>query len=200
MVADTFSNGEGSVFGDGTDDYGLANGPEQLPQSESFGVAFTFQTDGGLQSSKSYFGALEDVGTTEADHFWFATGIFGPTGDVEVLLQSENANRQSLYVYTDNAFNDGIPKACVINKSGNSAADIDIYITDMSTPVSKSVARDEGFTPGNYDNPADVGFFSRNILGAIDQNISAHMGIIEFNGEPYSQAERDNFVSRRPEV
>jgi hypothetical protein len=89
----------------------------------------------------------------------------------------------------------------IINKNGNGAADIDIFITDMTTAESDNVVNNQGFDHTSY-NPSttDMGFYATNAAGSAQDYSEFDAGIFEFNTEPYTQTQREAFVARRPEV
>jgi len=194
LVSDSFSNGEASVFGDGTDDYGLASKPIDLPENETFGVAFTFSTIEGSDLSTWFQGSDENssFGVRDSDF------EDSSTGELFITMSDDNGN--FLSVETNSSYTDGNIHAVVINKTGNSAADIDVFVDDMDTPVSTTTIEDDPFDHTNYDNAEDLGFFARNDTDGQVRFKSYDAGIFEFNSSPYSQSERDRFVSRRPEV
>ena len=185
----TFSNGEDSVFGDGTDAHGLASGPETLATNETFGIAFTIQYPNPDQFD-TFFGCT-------GDGQFFIRDPSG-SGTIEIALQDSNSN--NLNVETDNQYDDGNPHPIIINKRGNSASDIGFYVDDMTTEQSTTINNDQGFDHTNYNLSTDWAFWARNTDGTIDSNIEADMGVIELNSNPYSEEEREEFVSRRPEV
>jgi len=88
----------------------------------------------------------------------------------------------------------------VINKTSNSASGINIYIDDMTNAQSTTTGNDGAFDNTNYSNSVNQGFYARNNDGAVDNHIATDAGAFEFNTVPYSQSEREDFVSRRPEV
>lgn len=197
MTSSTFANGDDSVEGDGVDDHGLATGPETLPENQTLGVAMTIQYQNADVPGFEYFGGVSDADAGNGR--WGVRGDNnGPDGCIAFFAQ-DNASNQ-IQVYTDNAYGDGSPRAVVINKHGDTAADIDIFVDDMTTPVSVSVASDSGFDHTNYANTRDFGFYTRNNDGTIQSEIPFHAGIWEFSTEAYTEAEREDFVSRRPEV
>lgn len=195
LTSSTFSNGEDSVFGDGTDDHGLADGPENIPSSESFGVAFTTQYSN--VTSDGYWCGVRD-GNAE---LFVRTSASGTDGGLEFTLSDNNGN--ALNIQSDNAFDDGTPKAVVMNKTGNRASDMDIYVSDMSNgaQIATTTADDQAFDHTNYSSAVSMGFYDVYIDGSfIDANLEAEVGVIEFNSDAYSEQERQDFVSRRPEV
>jgi hypothetical protein len=189
MVQDTFSNGEASVFGDGADDYGLASGPSQFPQRQTFGLAVTIQTTGA--DGEYIWGVSDNSANTNAFRFAFFDG--------EIFFDLRDGNDNSLDLVSDSTFDDGSPHAVIINKYGNSESDLEMYVDDTATPVSVTT-NNSGFDNTTYSQDSDLGFFARNSTGDIQSHGSIHAGVFEFNSEPYSESEREGFVSRRPEV
>jgi hypothetical protein len=192
----TFSNGETSVTADGTDDYGTIPGISDIPgRDKEFGIAFTIQYD------DSNIGTFEDYVFGVDDD---ATNVFGVllgTGTGGVISLNLRSSGDLLTVETQNKYGDGTPHAVVINKTGNDASDIDIYVDDMSTPTSDVDADDQGFSPSNYNDPGrETTVFCRNKGGNKTAFSDIDIGVLEFNSDAYTQDERDNFVTRRPEV
>ena len=194
MVSDTFGNGESSVFGDGTDDYGLADGPQNLPQNETFGVALTLEDPSG--SDTSYWMGSSDGNAS----IWLYDSNFtdGTTGEMQFAVQDNNGN--SIIVETDSSIADGNIHLIVWNKNSNSAAGVDIYVDDMSTTVPTTAREEQAFDHTNYTNAEPMGFFAERRDGSINNYKSYDAGIFEFNTEPYTQTERDELKARRPEV
>lgn len=190
LSSSTFSNDEDSVYGD--EDYGRADGPQKLPKNEQFTVAFT--TEYPNQAGDVYWGGSQDG----VNDIQIRTDAEGPDGNIGFVLTDDYINR--LRVHTDSAYG-GDERAVVIVKSGNSTSDIDIYVDDMDTPVAKSVVNDQAFDPGIYSNSEDFVFWDWTNGGKFQyQNIEADVGVFEFANEAYDQAQREGFVSRRPEV
>jgi len=197
LTSSTFNNNEDSVFGDGIDDHGTANGPQNFPQNETFGIAFTASFS-SISEFSSFLGVSDQSNTANSTRIF--TGLNGPNGAIEPWFGDGNEN--NLSVYTVNTFDDGSPHAIIVNKNGNSASDISIYVDDMSTQQSIIIERNENFDHTTFNQSGDLAFYARNNTGAgnIIDHISADIGIFEFNSEPYNQTEREDFVSRRPEV
>lgn len=195
MTADTFANGEESVLGQ-TDDYGLADGPQSLPNNQDFGVAMTLQysdvNDLELWAGSSDGSNDFRIHTSDVDT--------GSVGGIGMQLGDNNSNRNR--IQTDATFDDGAVHAVVINKIGNTATDWNIYVDDMGDGSDKSTTtNDQGFDHTNYSNTVSMGFYDNNENGTLkSRNIDSHVGVFEFKSSTYSQTEREDFVSRRPEV
>jgi hypothetical protein len=195
MVSDTFSNGEDSVFGDGADDYGQATGPETLPQNETFGVAFTFEsTDKTDLSTWFGFGLGPSTQFTVEDN----DGFTGANGLIAFRLEDDNGN--DLTVQTDSDYVDGNPHLVVINKGGNAGSNVDIYVDDMTTPTSSTVQEDDGFDHTSFTQTNDMMFYAVNDAGSPTNHKEMDAGIFEFNTEQYTESERTDLKNRRPEV
>jgi len=195
MVASTLSNGEDSISGDGTDDFGQANGPEDLPENETFGIALIFSFPSTVNLD-TLLGVDED-GTFDNSRIELRDGG-NPNGTIFFSISDDNDN--SISLKTTSAFADGSPHALIINKLGNSASDIDFYVDNMSTAQSTNILSNNNFDHLSYSQTTDLSFFARNVGGTKDLFFSGDVGIFEFNSEPYTQAERDGFLSRRQEV
>jgi len=194
LSATTFDNGEDAVTGDGTDDYGQASGPETIPSNETLGLAFTTAWPGS-GSSDNWLGVDEAGGRWDLDETDFYTG---EAGHIKFSLGDGNGN--SLTVELDNRYDDDSVHAVVINKSGNTASDIDVYVDDMGSTEPFTVRDDGGFNHADYSVSSDLAFWARNADGSIERYKQMRAAVFEFWDSPLSQSERDDFVSRRPEV
>ena len=182
----TFVNDEPSVFGDGTDDHGLADlGISQ--EDETFAIAFTFATD-----------SLDDfvMGGRDGDsRLEIRAG--DSTGEIEVLCRDDSGN--SAAIYTDSTFDDGDPHAVVWNKPDDDPSNWDLFVDDMDSPQSTTTRLDQGYDHTNSTMNNDVAFYAVNDDGPTE-NIEMDAGIFEFNSDMYSLTDRNSFVDRRPEV
>ena len=194
LTTDTFSNGEDSVLGDGTGDYGQSSA-DIIGNKETFGFAMTWQAS-SLSTSDNvvYHGIRETVST--GNFSYIDNNSNG--GTIRLLLRDDNGN--STQVGTDNQYDDGNPHSIIINKSSDSPSDWDFYIDDMSTTVSTSILADQGFSSSDFAGSLDPAFFAANSDGTIETHANIDIGIFEINNEPYTQTEREDFVSRRPEM
>jgi len=189
LSASTFSNGEPSVFGDGSSDHGLASGPNNLPENEKFGIAFT----------------VEGTDTTLNSRWW---GSFD--GDHRlILVQSESPGHPVFYVRepggildveANQDIMDGNPHIVIINKNGNDASDIDFYIDDMTSSVSTTIHSNGAFDHTNYSNGDPFAFYARGFGTGTDKHLSYDAGIFEFRDQVYSQSDRTALKNSRPEV
>lgn len=193
LTESTFGNGQNSISGDGTN-YGLANGPQSLISQQTFGLAFTTEFS-SISSLKCLFGVSDDA--DRANRFGVFSGLQSSFGQIELYLVDNNLN--DLSVSTSTTFDDGSVHSVVINKSGDTSSDISIYVDDMVTEQSLSVNNNDAFDHTNASQTKDLAFWARN-SGSIMDIINADFGIFEFNTSQYSQTEREEFVSRRPEV
>ena len=194
LSASTFDNDEDSVAGDGTDDYGQADGPQNLPENESFGVAFTFEAS-SLESGEFYWGS---VGTGNEYFRCDTAERQSNPGNIEIEIRDGGGDL--LAVQTDNTYDDGNPHLVVINKTGDSASDIDFYIDDMDNPVATSTTHDQNFDHADYNMDVATAFYAEDNSGSIGSHIEMDAGIFEFNSEPYSESDRTDILIRRPEV
>jgi hypothetical protein len=192
LTSTTFGNGSDAVNGDGTDDRGDAAGPESLLQQETFGLAFTIRF-GSLTEFSGLFGVTE--GDARITHF---TGLSGQLGDIQPSYKDNNGNELS--VYTNNAYDDGTVHPVVINKTSNSASGVSIWVDDMAAAAPTTITSDGAFDHTNVSLTDSMSFWSRKLDGSPLRYVPADFGVFEFSNSPYSQTERKDFVSRRPEV
>jgi len=192
LTASTFSNGEDSVAGDGSSDHGLASGPNSLPENEAFGVAFTIE--GTDKTDLTEFWGVNDGGNR------FTLFQDDASGSLGQPVLSLNDGSDGLKIEAKVDILDGDVHLVVINKAGDSAADVDFYIDDMSSPVSQNNRIDQAFDHTNYSVSEDMGFFAENAGGSVDGHIEYDTGIFEFRDETYSEDDRNELKDSRPEV
>ena len=93
-----------------------------------FAVAFSFQYQ-NQGDRESFFGVLDgNMGLEIGD------SIFGDVGKPEFLLRDNDGG--SISVFTDSTFDDGGEHRCVMNKTGNSETDLEIWIDQQQRNVS----------------------------------------------------------------
>jgi len=181
---DATIGGESGAEGDSTDN-GTADAYDAAAD-DSFGLAFSFA---GSKFSGDFAGADEAFNP--------GISVRGEGGNIELLLADDDNHRIS--AKTSSTFDGGSTYACVINKNGNTASDIKIYITDMTNP--ESVTTPDSSSKYQSDGvDTNWKFWARNNDGTADNHINVTMGVFEFNSDTYSQTDRQNFVSRRPEL
>jgi hypothetical protein len=194
LISSTFNNEVSSVFGDGVDDYGIADGPQNLMTKTSFGFAFTFQCE-NLNDGDQWLGTNTNANKSTIQVS--SSDLFDTVGSVRLYIKDAN-NNTAVRGTDSNQFDDGEPHACVINKPDDDPHNWEIYVDDMSNEIG-SVGRDQGLNSNNIST-TELGFFARNEVEQMVNNIESHVGVFEFWESPLSQSERDGFISRRPEV
>jgi hypothetical protein len=182
---------------DGVDDFGITStnspsNPSDLPENESFGVAFTFQSQDKTNKS-AWFGCESQT----SDVFFRVIDVDALDGSNGELLFNLNDGTDSLNVETTDSFADGQVHLVCINKKSNNPSDVNIYVDDMTTPVSVNAS-------GQFDNTSyslnrDMTFFANNRT-SVDQFKSFFAGLFEFNEDIYDSVDRQNLKTRRPEV
>ena len=190
LSASTFNNGEDSVSADGSD-HGLADVSDFFSQ-ETFGIALTIEyTDEEFEDFLSVRdGSRFSLGTNENR---------SPVGQLQWIIRDANDN--DIGIRTDTSFSDGTVRPVILNKNGNSADDLSIFVGDMETEQSVSIEVDDsGFDHQDVNIIEELAFYARNDNGTITSNSTADMGAIEFNSEPLTESERKSFVDDRPEV
>jgi hypothetical protein len=190
-VVDTL-NGDRSGSSDGVDDSGRADGPQTLPgQSDSFGIAAVFKAP--AESSSVLFGVTQSSGST----FRVIDNDFikGAIGHVNLLFQDDASG--DLRVATDKKFFDNTAQLMVLNKTGNTVTDIEMYFNDMKTPASLTRSANATFSPSSYTSATQMGFFARLITGqSPSRHKTVNASFFEFNGQPYSQQDRLDLKQR----
>jgi hypothetical protein len=185
-------NGDRSASSDGVDDVGFADGPQDLPENETFGVALVINSSDQTDAT-----AVIDSKDPSDDQFSIADNDFfdGSTGELIFRLR-ESGN--PLVVETDSVVYDGDTHLICINKNGDDATQINIYVDDMTTATSVSVQNNFDFNSANYVNSAEMGFFANNNLasGAIEGHKDLDATFFEFNSQPYSQQVRLDLKQR----
>lgn len=188
LSSSTFADGSNAVSGYGSDS-GTANGPESIAELEKWGIALTAQIS-NISDADHHFGSIDG----NANIRLYYVDFFAPLGQPVVQLRDDNNNR--LTVSSDTAIDDGTKKTVVINKTSNNATDIDIYIDDMTSAVSKTVHENESYNNTNVSLDTDMGFFCQNVDGSISAQSQSKSSIFEFNTDPYSETERVAFSDR----
>jgi hypothetical protein len=173
-------NGDRTASSDGVDDFGLADGPQDLPENETFGIALVVQ---GTDRSNTSFFEISEFGVIDANAFDSSNG--------EILFQVDDSNNNFLSVESDEVVLDSQLHLIVINKLSNSGNDaVNMYIDSMASPSSSTVQRDQGFDNENYNATDSMGFFSRNDSGSASKHKALDLPFIEFNERPYSKQDR----------
>lgn len=187
--------GESGAESDGVDDYGQANGPEDIGQNETLGIAFTFLSS-AIDDQDTYLGGGDGQSSLRVYTSDFDGGA---VGNIRFGLIDESDNRIARETGTT-TYDDGSAHAVVITKTGNTASDINVYVDDMANAADSNTLDDEAFDHTNYDNTADMAVWARNNNGTIDGYSPLTLGVVEFWGSAPTQSEREEFLSRRPEV
>lgn len=190
---DATIGGENGAEGDGTDDYGSADGPENLLENETWGVAFTTRF-ASIGTFEMWAGQRDGDGNNA-----FQIADNGD-GEGRIELDILDGNGDQLTVHTDSRFDDDTEHAVIINKGGNSASDIEIYVDDMTSQTSTTTENDQGFDHSAYSAAQNQAFWARDTDGSLGNYANVACGVFEFWDSPLSQSDREDFVSRRPEV
>jgi hypothetical protein len=186
-------NGDKAASSDGVDDFGKANGPQDLPQNKTFGVSMVFRSNDASKSS--WFGALD---TSNQSRFQMTDIDVFDSSNGELRFSVRDINNNRLSLETSDSFTDSLSHLVVLNKTSNSNAEF--YVDDMSSTVSANLTS-TGFDNTDYSVPFDMGFFSENrgsTGSGIIRSKSLDLPFIEFNTEPYSQQDRLDLKARAP--
>jgi hypothetical protein len=185
-------NGDRAASSDGVDDFTVADGPQNLPENETFGVAMVFNsTDDSTPTA--WFGA-ED--RSDATFFRFLDSAIINSGSGELLV-TLNDGRNAINVETTTKIADGATHLICVNKTSDAITDIDIYVDDMQTPVNVD-RTSSGFDHTAYTISSEMGFFARKKQARIGLHKTLDLPFIEFNEQPYSQQDRLDLKQRAP--
>lgn len=179
--------GAGGVTGDGADDYGLADtmGSFGSSMDTDFAISIPINTT----DTDSLIHGVANSG----DATYLQTSIGWPfswpgtAGTVRFAIRDVDSN--SIIVYTDTDYNDGVNHHIIINKTANSAAGVDIYVDDMTSAASTTIVDDQSFSnPSDFDS--GMAYYARNVGGNIQQYLSADQGRIRWFSDSLTGSER----------
>jgi hypothetical protein len=187
----TTLNGKPAVKSDGVDDRAESTAPagdgfESLFGLESFGIAMQLRFQPGdidqFVSARPTTNADFQVRQDDAPNGAVA-------GNIAIEITDNNNGQIRLGTQTDVS---GVERTVIVNKRGNTAADIEIYVDSMSAQESVGVLNDTGF-----DNTA-VTLDTKGQLFALQGsfNMKTTTRVMEFNTEPYSLSQRQDFKGR----
>jgi hypothetical protein len=184
----TTLNGSPAARGDGTDDVAIStapvgNGPESIVTSPEFSIAFSFQFSNAQDTS--IFMSFDD-GSSIFDIIDFDNTPAGTLGNIILRLDARGAR---LSLETKQTFDDGQPHFCVVNKAGDTAAQTEIYVDDMTSPKALNVISDN-FDSSNMTNNLEMGFFQRNKSPGTRFPKEYISSFFEFNSDVYTESER----------
>jgi hypothetical protein len=186
-------NGEEIVNSDGIDDIGKADGPQDIPRSETYAVALTISTNDATDQT-SVFGVTDGNNffrMNDSDFFDRTTG--------ELVLALRDSNKNQLALETQSKFFDGNSHVIVWNKRGNTSQDVNLYVDDMTAPVTLATREDQGFDHTAYNPTDSLGFFAENFNQNNSRFKEIDIGFIEFYSEPLSVKERID-AKRRAQI
>jgi hypothetical protein len=188
-------NGDRTASSDGVDDFGLADGPQTLPENETFGVAMVYRSSDN--SNPSHWFGVNDGG----QRFEIQDNNFFDSSNGELLVQITASNNSSIAVETQASFVDATSHLVVVNvDSRQGQSGVNIYIDDMAQPggVSTTAQSGQGFDPTAFSITEEMGFFARNEDSDINSHKALDLPFIEFNSERYSQQDRLELTQRAP--
>jgi len=189
-LSKTTLNGSDVVTADGQDDHGVADILD-LGGQQTWGFAMTFATS----VSGDDFPRIIGISDTSFDNS--CQIVIRDTG---VISFEWRINNNRIRVTSSDAVNDGELKSIIINKNGDGADDIEVYVEDMTTDQS-NIGLDDNLDSSNWPLDDSYGIYARRLTdGTVDNNIAGDAGVFEFANEPLSESEREDFIERRPEV
>jgi hypothetical protein len=188
-------NGERAASSDGVDDFGLADGPQNLPENETFAVAFVIKSNDltdltqilGCGFNPSLFRVIDK---DQRDN------TLG-----ELLINFSDQNRETIEVETDNKILDGSVHLVVINVNlTQGGSGVDFYVDDMSSPESTTVPKDGDFSSAAYEASPGMRFFAGEFKGSVRRFKSFNASLFEFKESTYTLSQRQALKRRRPEI
>jgi hypothetical protein len=188
-------NGDRAASSDGVDDFGTADGPQTLPENETFGIAMV------VQSSDNSSPTPKIIGTEDGSVFSLANDDFFDNSTGELLFNLVDDTGSDIRVETATSatkvFDADVHLVC-INKTGNdpSNGDISFYVDDMSSETNQTVHRDNNFSHTSFSSTSKMGFFADNRSSNVESFIDLNNSFIEFKESPYSALERQALKRR----
>jgi hypothetical protein len=183
-------NGSPVAVGDGVDDTGVADGPEDLPKTGDYTIAVT--VSGGTQSSPGNITRVDS-----------ARGRFGiltqrSTSPQQVGTIVAGKNNEILQTRTTAGQLDGSPHLIVVTKSGDNAQDFSIFVDDMVSPKPQTIVKNQNYQTSNYvGQTIQMGFFCRNTdFTNTDGLLDFQAGRFQFFDAALSEQERKNVKAR----
>ena len=185
------SASNGTVEG-GQGDHGLSNIANIIGQRESWGIATTIAVN--WDSDIDHAIAVRDGSRFDILNSRENSGSLG------IFIGDDDGNQLSIDGSTN--VDDGDIRPVVINKFGNSADQMELFIGDMSDGDDESTVNlDNDFNHENFNVVEDLAFYARNDGGSIEREPeNMKMGVFEIKENPFDESERESFVSRRDEV
>ena len=178
----------GGVVGDGVDDFAQDGtlGDFGSDLGTDFAISIPFNTTEGFtfmlgcrnpNSGTGLFVGFEGFGT-------------GSAGEVSVLLSGENDS--SWQENTSNTFNDGVDHHLIVNKVGNLAGDIKIFVDDMTTPEPTTTPFYNSFSGSTKNNfTVPMTYFARNSADfGMSEHFEGALGTLRWFNDSLSEQER----------
>ncbi len=170
--------------GDGTEAYieTTTLGTYGSDMANDFAVAFSVDTtDDGV-----ILGINNDTTTLYAD----LGGLSGTSGEINFFIRDDSGN--ILWVSTDNTFDDGAPHRVVLNKTGNTASNLEIWVDGSQQPV--TVEDDQNFSsPADFQHP--LTFCAYNSNGSLERYSAAIADDICFFDDSLTDSEAGSYDS-----
>jgi hypothetical protein len=192
-------NADKAASADGADDFALStapagDGPESLPNDETFAVATVVK--GPQTDNRNLIGFFDGTNAFELNE---KDAFDGSKGEIQLILNDgSNVLRVESKVSETQAF-DRSPHLVVVQKTGPSSADVEIYIDDMITDIATVN------TAGTFDETAyaandELAFFAQNNRRSIKNFKQSTVSLFEFNKEAYSPSELQDLKKRAPGI
>ena len=177
-----------AVVGDGTDDYGQADGAPDIDLSGSWAVSVPFETEADETERMI---AFDESGDSRFDLIANGGGFSGNINNLGIRITDENGN--SLRTDTQTDFADGEPHHLILQASSPSLDDLEFYVDDMENEQDKGGDRDDGLN--DFDEFNESYYFS---YANTDSNLDGAMGDIRWFNDTLDEHERKNVQSALP--
>jgi hypothetical protein len=187
-------NGARAASSDGVDDFGLANGPQDLPEKESFGIAFVVNSTD--KNDVTFWMGARD--TNKNAQFGLIDFNISDNTNGEITFNLRDTNRNTIRIEGTTDVQDGDTHLICINKNSDDAGDVSFYIDNMDAETTVNVRRNQSFDNTDYLSDVDMGFFGGNTNSGFDFHKTLDLPFIEFKQSPYSPLERQALKRRAP--
>ena len=174
----------GGVSGDGIDDFGESDtmGDFGSNMLSDWAISIPIQTTDD---------ASVPFGLNDQSNNMVLYGVVGDLFDVYdtgVLgLRVRGADSNQYRVHTNEAYNDGNPHHWIINKTGNSDGDLEMYVDDMETAESMTTVTSGTLTEAeNFTDP--MSYFRRG--GNEDNHFEGALGDVRWFNDSLDQSDR----------
>ena len=180
------SDDDGGVAGDGEDDYGQTDTMGDFGSNMTSNFAIVVGFEALTESQGRLLGIRNNIDDTRLQLQTQSTANSG-NDTIKLLLMDSGGD---LIAGEGPEVTDGEAYLAIINKTGNSANDIEIYLNDVENNVANSI-RDEDFSnPSDFDIP--MTYFAESDEGTIHNHTDPTFSHIFWFDDSLNLDEREN--------